>query len=64
MLVTNEKAWFLNLGGWIEVYNFSLMKMALDQRLVWKPSDQLLFYFGNILIDTMYNSMIWYFFFM
>lgn len=43
MLVTNEKACFPNFGCWTELYNFSLIKMALDQRSTWNPSDQLLF---------------------
>lgn len=57
MLVTNEKACFSNLGCWTELYNFSLIKLALDQRSTWNSSDQLLFCFRNALIDTKYNSM-------
>lgn len=58
MLITNEKACFSNFGGWTELDNLSLLKMAIDQRSVRNLSDQLLFNFGNVSIDTMYNSMI------
>lgn len=32
--------------------------MALDQRPIGNPNDQSLFYFGKVLNDTMYNSVI------
>lgn len=57
MLVTNEKTCFSNLGCWTELYNFSLMKMDLHQRSTWNSNHQLLFYFGNVLIDITYDSI-------
>lgn len=55
MLITNEKACFSNLGHWTGFNNLSLIKMALDQRSFGNLSDQSFFYFGNVLIDTMYK---------
>lgn len=57
-----KKLLFLTWRGmgrsWTKLCNFSLIKMALDQRPIGNPNDQSLFYFGKVLNDTMYNSVI------